>query len=132
LAPRVSGGAYLMPVFVDDVAAAIIEVVDDGAPTCVRPISGPAQVTFGDVLDELCRAGGIRQLPLRIPLRPVIRGANTIDPHDRKLIHAMQMLGVDRIVEPPPEVGFKFSPTSLAEGLRLAVERYNRAVAARS
>lgn len=64
LAPRVSGGAYLMPVFVDDVAAAIIELVDDGASTCVRPISGPAQVTFGDVLDELCRAGGIKQLPL--------------------------------------------------------------------
>ena len=128
VAPRVSGGASLMPVFVDDVTAAIVELVDEGLPTCVRPISGPAQVGFGDVLDELCRAGGIRQFPLRVPMRPLIRSAQAISARERKVIHAIQMLGTDRIVEPPSEVGFEYSPTPLADGLGLAVERYDQAI----
>jgi len=41
------------------------------------------------------------------------------------------MLGTDRIVEPPSEVGFEYSPTPLADGLRLAVERYDQAISTR-
>jgi len=129
LAPRVSGGAVLMPVIVDDVAAAIVELVDDGSPTCVRPISGPTQVDFGEILKALCRAGRIRQVPPRLPLQPVIWGARALGSHDRKAIHALQMLGVNRIVEPPHKVGFRYAPTSLDDGLERAVDRYDLALA---
>lgn len=122
--PRISGGGRIMPVLVDDVVEALLEVMASPAGD-VRPVGGPVPVRIGELLDEVCRAGNLPRIPMRIPLSPLVGLASLLGARAGKAVHALQMLSSDRIVDPPGQVGFRYSPTSLSEGVALAVRRYD-------
>jgi uncharacterized protein YbjT (DUF2867 family) len=121
--PHFAGGGRVMPVFVDDLARAIGEAVDE-RNSFVRPVGGPTPVTLGEIVDELCRALHRPRFPMRVPVRPAARLAGGVAHGRWKSLHALQMLGVDRVVESPKDVGFGYEPTSLARGIDAAVRRY--------
>lgn len=114
-----------MPVFVDDVVDALLEIMTS-TPGDVRPVSGPVPVRIGELLDEVCRAGNLPRIPVRIPLSPLIGLASLLGARAGKAVHALQMLSSDRIVDSPGKVGFRYSPTPLSEGVALAVRRYDK------
>lgn len=123
--PRISGGGRIMPVLVDDVVEALLEVMASPAGD-VRPVGGPVPVRLGELVDEICRAGGLHRIPVRIPLSPVVTVASLFGNRAGKAVHALQMLSSDRLVDPPGQAGFRYSPTSLGEGVALAVRRYDK------
>jgi nucleoside-diphosphate-sugar epimerase len=125
--PRITGGCRLMPVLADDLSSAIIELASEGAPRCIRPVGGPEPVTLGMILDAVCEAADVGRLPVSIPLGPMIKAARLLGHRESRLIHAVQMLGVSREVLPPGEVGFRYQPTSLSDGMVLSVARYQKA-----
>lgn len=122
--PRVSGGGRIMPVLVDDVATALLEVLA-APPAEVRPVGGPAAIRFSDLLDEICHAARLRRLAVRVPLEVLVRLARLRGAGAGQTVHALQMLGVDRLVESPAEAGFRYPPTSLRDGMARAMRRYD-------
>ncbi len=124
IVPRFSGGGRIMPVFVDDVVSAVMEVISDGCPACVRPVAGPKGVRMPDVIDELCLTMGKHRIPIAIPLTPIASAAGSISRDKSRLLHAMQMLAQDRVTEAPDIAGFRYAPTGTVDGLREAVRRY--------
>jgi len=122
--PRISGGGRLMPVFADDVASAIVELVQANSPLSLAPVSGPTPITLGQMIDAVCVATDTRRLRLTAPLSVPIALAKAIHDPRSKLIHAVQMLEVDRIVHTPAEAGFRFASTDFESGVRAAIKRY--------
>lgn len=122
--PRISGGGHLMPVFADDVTSAIVELAQADSPIPLAPVSGPNPLRLGQMVDAICIVTKTRRLPLTAPLSAPIAVAKTIHDPRSKLIHAVQMLEVDRIVETPAQIGFRFESTDFESGVRIAIKRY--------
>lgn len=122
--PSIRGGGLVMPVFADDVASAIIEVFGSPGSQDPRPVGGPRPLRMGDILDSLASAAGFRRIRVTLPIDPAIRGSALLGAHGSKLVHAVQMLGVDRIVSTPGEVGFEYVPTEFRHGVEVALRRY--------
>lgn len=123
--PRLSGGGFVMPVLVDDVVAAILETLD-GHHWAQRPVAGPDRVRLGDIVDVICSSTETPRFPITIPLGLAVRAARWGGSEPGKTRHAVQMLGVNRVVPSPSEAGFTYAPTQLAEGVALAIGRYPR------
>lgn len=122
--PLISGGGRLMPVFADDVASAIVELAQADSPLPLAPLSGPTPLALGQMVDAVCIATNTRRLRITAPLSAPIAIAKAIHDPRSKLIHAVQMLEVDRIVETPSEAGFRFASTDFESGVRTAIRRY--------
>ncbi len=123
LAPLLVGGGYIMPVLADDLASAIEECIDRGL-VGIRPVAGPSPMRLGTLVSELAQASGVRQMPIPIPVKLLSWAAKRITWSSGRNVHALQMLGLDRVVDSPINAGFNYSPTSLEGGLAIAVSRY--------
>lgn len=122
--PRVTGGGLLMPVFVDDVATAIIETLR-GAPTnAATPVGGPVPLRLGGIVDSICELLNRRRIDVAVPLGAPVALANRFGSPTSKLVHAVQMLERDRLVPTPEAAGFQYQPTQFDDGLEVAVGRY--------
>lgn len=123
--PRVSGGGFVMPVLVDDVVSAILETLH-GNQSAQRPVAGPDRVRLGDIVDAICSSTKTPRFPVTISLGPAVRAARWGGGQPGKTRHAVQMLGIDRVVPSPSQAGFTYEPTRLTAGVALAISRYPR------
>jgi len=128
-APRLVGGGRIMPVLADDVAKAVLESIQRPMFDTI-PVAGPEPVTMGHIIEVIAEADGMRQAPIPIPVRPLVKFAKLLG-HRGKAVHAIQMLGQDRIVASPEKVGFHYPPTDLETGIALALTRYNPSLTSR-
>jgi uncharacterized protein YbjT (DUF2867 family) len=126
--PRFRGGAAFQPVYVDDVAAAVAELVDDlHLHDHVLPVGGPEAVCFDDLVAALSNACDWHRHGPRVPVSLLARGANVVPLRASPSLHAIAMLSVDRSVPPPPAVGLSYPPMPLFAGIATAVQRYSGA-----
>jgi len=121
--PRFVGGGLLMPVFADDLVSAVEESLALSV-TGTFAVAGPNPITFGSMVDSIATFGGMRQIPIPVPVPLMSFVAKKLSWMSGKSIHALQMLALDRVVEPPSEAGFEYLPTSFSDGLMIALRRY--------
>lgn len=125
--PHFSGGGAIMPVLVDDVVEAVLESLEEPTPPRTRPVAGPAPVRIGDLVDAICESTGSRRLSIHLPVGMAARVTQRAVKNPGKLVHAVQMLTSDRVVDDPRTVGFHYPPTPLSVGIVTAIRRYARA-----
>lgn len=125
-APRLRGGGLVQPVLVDDVVSALIEALESATfPSSPRPVGGPEAVRLGDLVAGLARLRSKAPVGPALPLDGVASAAGRLNRlRCTALLHALAMLGTDRVVEPPSRAGWGYVPTALEDGLTLAVQRY--------
>jgi nucleoside-diphosphate-sugar epimerase len=125
--PRLVGGSVIQPVLADDVADAIATTL--GTRDHVEAdIGGPVPVRMGDVVATLARLLKKRVVPVPIPVSAAALLSEALYRiRPSRGIHALAMLRHDRAVVPAGSEIFGHSPTSMDEGLAIAVSRYRRA-----
>jgi len=131
--PRLRGGGRIQPVFVDDVAAAAVELATrasagDNVLPPVVPYGGLRPMRVGDLVEDLRVELGVRRLPVSVPVALLSRAAHTtrLDRTGR-FGHAVSMLTTSRVVPDPTAVGLSHQPTDWSTALRIAVGRYGMA-----
>ena len=121
-----SGELRQQPIHVDDLSCAIVACLE--ADTTIRKIynlSGAEPITFNEVVDEICRALGIKRLKVHIPIGVALvtaRLANRVI--GRPLIKEEQILRLneDKVFDHSAARGdFGFSPRAFSEGIRQEV-----------
>lgn len=123
--PRFSGGGLLQPIFVDDVAEVIARAVLDPSVQGRYELGGPDAVTFGELVQTVSAALGQQPLPFTLPVPVLIAGARIASTiRQSRATHALEMLRFDRTVEAAPEFLLGRTPTSLADGVARALDRY--------
>lgn len=117
-----SGKRLQQPIFVDDVARAVIGVL--GTEATLRHaynIAGARPLTFDEIIDTICRILGRRVRKLHVPLTPVSAALRTCEQmHLRFPIRAEQILRLDEDKAFPWEDAardFGFDPISFEEGI---------------
>ncbi|MGY1601177.1 hypothetical protein [Geodermatophilus sp. SYSU D00815] len=100
--PRPTGGGLVQPVFVDDVAVAVVELGDrhgDVQLDAVLPLGGARRLTLGELVDDLARRLGVRRLPIRLSINAMAGLTKRSGLSERhRALHAVAMLTTDRVV----------------------------------
>jgi uncharacterized protein YbjT (DUF2867 family) len=117
-----SGERLQQPIYVDDVARAVIGVL--GTDVTLRHaynIAGAKPVTFDQIIDTVCRILGRRVRKVHLPIMPVAAALRTCERvHLRLPIRAEQILRLDEDKAFPWDDAardFGFDPISLEEGI---------------
>jgi uncharacterized protein YbjT (DUF2867 family) len=125
IVPRFVGGGFIQPVLADDVAEAIATTLHDPG-RIEADLGGPSPVRFGDVVTEIARLLGRRITPIPVPVRATARVAELLGGRKpSRAVHALAMLRHDRTVDPPGAAILGRQGTPLAEGLAIAMARYD-------
>jgi uncharacterized protein YbjT (DUF2867 family) len=122
--PRFIGGSVVQPVLADDVADAVATTL--GASGIVEAdLGGPVPVRLGEIVEKLAQHIDRRVVPIPIPVAALAWVSQIVFRfRPSRGIHALSMLRHDRDVVPSGEEILGHSPTTLDEGLALAVARY--------
>jgi NADH dehydrogenase len=121
--PVIGSGEYpVRPVFIDDVAAAIVRALGVERPLEQYFLSGPESLPFRDFLAAIGRAQGKAKPGVRVPYPLVALGIRSAEAVRLKLpvtSDTLRGLVNPRIHDSlPAERDLDFRPTPLAEGLR--------------
>jgi uncharacterized protein YbjT (DUF2867 family) len=104
--PRVVGGGLIQPVFVDDVAAAIVGALDDRAPPGILEAGGADVVALDTLLELLAVGMHKRRVSVPVPLGVVSNAIRRMGVgHRSRALHAVEMLCHDRLVDRLGEIG---------------------------
>ena len=123
--PRFVGGGFVQPVFADDVADAIATTMLEQRHL-EADLGGPEPIRFGDVVSEIARLLGRKVRPLPVPMRATARAAELLGGRKpSRGMHALAMLRHDRTVDPPGVEILGRQGTPFAEGLAIAMSRYD-------
>lgn len=131
--PIFGNGKHLQqPVYVEDVAAAIIQALESEATMGqTYNISGAAPVTYNELIDIVCASMNRRVLKVHLPTGPVVSLLDALERlHIRLPIRAEQIrrLNEDKAFDHERAAkDFDYRPRSVAEGVRLELQEMNLA-----
>jgi uncharacterized protein YbjT (DUF2867 family) len=121
-----SGRRLMQPVYVDDVARAVVDALQsDRTAGRAYNIAGAAPLTFNDIVDTAARLLGRRVRKLHLPLGPavaVLRAAERA--HLRLPVRAEQLLRLDEdkaFAYDDAARDFAYAPRAFADGLALEI-----------
>jgi nucleoside-diphosphate-sugar epimerase len=123
-----SGQGKMQPVYVEDVAEAILACV--GNPNVQGKgyeISGGSVVTYREVLENICAELGRKPpfIPIPLPVAlPLLRLYETIAPHPRITVEQVERLQEDKVFDHSTATqDFGYSPHPFADGIRIAIQQ---------
>lgn len=127
-----SGEHLQQPVFVDDVAAAVVDSLrHDATIGRAYNISGAAPLTFNEVIDTVARVLGKRVRKIHIPVAPVVTMMRAIERMRIKLpfkSEQIQRLNENKaFAHDEAARDFGFEPRSFEEGIRQEIALSSRA-----
>jgi nucleoside-diphosphate-sugar epimerase len=115
------GNALWQPIYVDDLADAVVAALDSPATTKkAYNVAGAEPLAFADLVHTAARAVGRRILLAPVPLEAAVLGA--------RLTHVVSQEQIRRLAEDKAfsiadaRHDFNFAPRSFAEGVRLEAE----------
>jgi len=122
-----SGEHLQQPVFVDDVAAAVVDALRfDATIGRAYNISGAAPLTFNEVIGTVARVLGRRVRRIHIPVAPVVAMMRAVERTGLKLpFKSEQILRLNEnksFSHDEAARDFGFRPRSFEEGIRLEIE----------
>lgn len=123
--PIVAGGGRIQPVHCDDVALMVVRSATGAVPSGTHWVGGPDAVTMGGLVEIVAEALGKRRLGFRVgvdSLAAAIGRAGLGRRH--KVLHAIEMLGSDRTVDPVDVDLLGREATPLVEGVPTALTAY--------
>lgn len=122
--PRLVGGSVIQPVLADDVADAVAFTLGS-TERIEADIGGPTPVRVGDIVAGLASLLDKRvvAIPISVPAVAMLSAA-IYRVRPSRGVHALAMLRHDRNVIPAGSQILGHLPTSLDEGLAIAVSRY--------
>ena len=121
------GRTKLQPVYADDVAAAIAQVLRQSeTPDRIYELAGPRVYSYAELLRTIAREAGLRPVLMRMPfaLWYALAGLAEILPHPPLTRNQVELMQVDTVASDRP--GFRelgISPRSLEEKLRAMLEQ---------
>jgi uncharacterized protein YbjT (DUF2867 family) len=116
------GRTKLQPVYADDVAAAIAQVLRQSETPChIYELAGPRAYSYAELLRTIAREAGLRPVVMRIPFAvwSALAGLAEILPHPPLTRNQVELMQVDTVASDRP--GFRelgISPRSLEEELK--------------
>jgi uncharacterized protein YbjT (DUF2867 family) len=121
------GRTKLQPVYADDVAAAIAQVLRQSeTPDRIYELAGPRIYSYAELLRTIARAAGLRPVLMRMPfaLWYVLAGLAEILPHPPLTRNQVELMQVDTTASDRP--GFRelgISPRSLEDELEAMLKQ---------
>jgi uncharacterized protein YbjT (DUF2867 family) len=117
------GSTRLQPVYVDDVAAAIAQVLrQTPRPYPIYELAGPRVYSYGELLRTIARTAGLRPVLVRIPFAfwGAVAGLAEILPHPPLTRNQVELMQIDTTAsDSRPGFGLLgISPRSLEEELK--------------
>jgi uncharacterized protein YbjT (DUF2867 family) len=124
------GRTRLQPVFVDDVAAAIAQVLrQTQKPYPIYDLAGPRVYSYGELLRTIARTAGLRPVLVRIPFTfwDAVAGLAEILPHPLLTRNQVELMQIDTTAsDSRPGFGqLGISPRSLEEELKAMLKHTN-------
>src|ERR1700730_586814 len=124
------GRTRLQPVYVDDVAAAIAQVLRQAQrPYPVYELAGPRVYSYAELLRTIARAAGLRPVLVRIPFAfwDAVAGLAGILPHPPLTRNQVELMQIDTTAsDSRPGFGsLGISPRSLEEELKAMLKPAN-------
>jgi uncharacterized protein YbjT (DUF2867 family) len=124
------GRTRLQPVYVDDVAAAIVQVLrQTQRPYPIYELAGPRVYSYGELLRTIARTAGLRPVLVRIPFAfwGAVAGLAEILPHPPLTRNQVELMQIDTTAtDNRPGFGqLGISPRSLEEELKAMVKPTN-------
>lgn len=121
------GQAKQQPVFVDDVATAIVESLgSERAVGRSYNLAGAEPLTYNLVIDTVCELTGRRVRKIHLPAGPLAQGLSALERFSTKLpVRAEQVLRLneDKVFDFTEAArDLNYSPRSFAEGIRLELQ----------
>jgi uncharacterized protein YbjT (DUF2867 family) len=125
------GKSWQQPVYVDNVAGALVDVLEFSATIGqAYNVSGAQRLTYNDVVDTTCAALGRRVRKLHLPVKPIVAALSTLERTKLRLpIKAEQILRLNEnkaFNHDAAARDFNYQPLSFAEGMRLEIEEMRR------
>jgi uncharacterized protein YbjT (DUF2867 family) len=124
------GRTRLQPVYVDDVAAAIAQVLrQTQRPYPIYELAGPRVYSYGELLRTIARTAGLRPVLVRIPFAfwDAVAGLAEILPHPPLTRNQVELMQIDTTAsDSRPGFGLLgISPRSLEEELKAIFRHTN-------
>jgi uncharacterized protein YbjT (DUF2867 family) len=124
------GRTRLQPVYVDDVAAAIAQVLrQTQRPYPIYELAGPRVYSYGELLRTIARTAGLRPVLVRIPFAfwDAVAGLTEILPHPPLTRNQVELMQIDTTAsDSRPGFGLLgISPRSLEEELKAMLKHTN-------
>jgi uncharacterized protein YbjT (DUF2867 family) len=124
------GRTRLQPVYVDDVAAAIAQVLrQTQRPYPIYELAGPRVYSYGELLRTIARTAGLRPVLVRIPFAfwDAVAGLAEILPHPPLTRNQVELMQIDTTAsDSRPGFGLLgISPRSLEEELKAIFKHTN-------
>ena len=124
------GRTRLQPVYVDDVAAAIAQILrQTHRPFPIYELAGPRVYSYGELLRTIARTAGLRPVPVRIPFAfwNAVAGLAEILPHPPLTRNQLELMQIDTTAsDSRPGFGLLgISPRSLEEELKGMLKHRN-------
>jgi uncharacterized protein YbjT (DUF2867 family) len=124
------GRTRLQPVYVDDVAAAIAQVLrQTQRPYPIYELAGPRVYSYGELLRTIARTAGLRPVLVRIPFAfwGAVAGLAEILPHPPLTRNQVELMQIDTTAsDSRPGFGLLgISPRSLEEELKAMFKHTN-------
>lgn len=124
--PRVTGGEAVQPVFVDDLAAVLCELImENNCAGETLTYGGTAPVQIGEITHQIAAQLGKPTLPINIPVLALAAAARVSGFQRRaRVAHAVAMLRVARVAPDPNSLGLSTKATPWDVALPIAIARY--------
>jgi uncharacterized protein YbjT (DUF2867 family) len=124
------GRTRLQPVYVDDVAAAIAQILrQTQRPFPIYELAGPRVYSYGELLRTIARTAGLRPVLVRIPFAfwNAVAGLAEILPHPPLTRNQLELMQIDTTAsDSRPGFGLLgISPRSLEEELKGMLKHTN-------
>jgi uncharacterized protein YbjT (DUF2867 family) len=124
------GRTRLQPVYVDDVAAAIAQILrQTQRPFPIYELAGPRVYSYGELLRTIARTAGLRPVLVRIPFAfwDAVAGLAEILPHPPLTRNQVELMQIDTTAsDSRPGFGLLgISPRSLEEELKAIFKHTN-------
>lgn len=116
-----SGEARFQPIWVEDVAACIVQALKGGKTGQTYEIGGPEHLTYQQMLDTVIHILGIKRIKVHIPLplmRPAVMAMEKVMPNPPVTLVELGQLELDNTTAlNSVERLFGFKPLALSHGL---------------
>jgi NADH dehydrogenase len=121
------GGTQLQPVHVDDVAEAIVRVIEERPPEPIHELGGPRTLTYAELLQTIAHRLGVRRILVPVPfgLWRMLAFAAEALPKPPITRNQVELMMIDTVAS-PRHAGFaslRIAPRGIDETLESLIRR---------